>query len=71
MKKIINSQFKREVENLIQAKLRIITRETDFHKALEPVPHIRGQSRVIYVFETNGYTLNDTFTVYTIQICPY
>ena len=42
-------------------------------KAPRTVPPIRGQSTVIYVFETEGCTLNDhvLLTVYTIQINMY
>ena len=41
-------------------------------KALRIVPPNKGQSTVIYVFETEGYTLNDVLlTVYKIQICKY
>ena len=64
-------QSKKEEENFIQANLRIITRETVFQKALRTVSSIRGQSTVIYVLETKGYTSKDIMTVYTIHICMY
>ena len=40
--KLINSQSKREVENFIQANLRIITRVTVFQKSLRTVPLVRS-----------------------------
>ena len=57
------------MENLIRANLRIITQETVFQKALRTVPPVKGQSTVIQVFETKGWTSNDVlWAVYTIQI---
>ena len=38
-------------------------------KALGTVLPVRGQSIVVYVFETEGYVLNDVLlTVYTVKI---
>ena len=59
------------MENFIRDSLRIITLEIVFQKALRTVLPVKGQSTVIYVFETKGYTSNDILTVYTIQICMY
>ena len=47
MKKLINSQLKKEMENFIPANLRIITWEIVFQKALRTVLPVRGQSTVI------------------------
>ena len=69
MKKLINSQSKKEIENFIQDNLRIITQETVFQKPLRTVLPIKDQSTVIYIFETKVYTPNDILTVYAIQIC--
>ena len=55
-KKLSNSQPKEEIENFIQANLRIITQEIVFQKALRTVLPIRGQGTVICVFKTKGYT---------------
>ena len=46
MKKLI-SRSKKEMENFIQTKLRIITREAVFQKVLRTVLPVRGQSTVI------------------------
>ena len=44
MKKLINSQSKKEGGNCIQPNLRIITQETVFQKSLGAVPPITDQS---------------------------
>ena len=59
----------KEVENFIQAEFADYNPEMAFQKALGTVLPVRGQSIVVYVFETEGYVLNDVLlTVYTVQI---
>ena len=48
MKKVSNESQK-EMENFIQANLRIITWETVFQKALRTVSSIRGQTKHSYI----------------------
>ena len=51
-KKLINSQSKKEMEDFIWAKLRIISQETAFQKTPGTVPPERGQGTVVQVFAT-------------------
>ena len=67
---MINSQSKTELENFIRVKLRIITWERVFQKALRTVPLVEVKA-VMHVFETKCFILNDVLTVYTPQICMY
>ena len=49
--------------NFIPAKLRTPTQEQPLKKALRTVPPTRGQSTVIYVFQTAGSTSNNVLLV--------
>ena len=53
MKELINSQSKKEIENFVRAKLKIITKETIFQKALRTFLLIRGQSTVTYQVDSS------------------
>lgn len=66
---LINSQFKKEIENFIQVNLKIINWETVSQRALRTIPPIRGQSTVKY--ETKCCTSNDVLTVYVVRVCTY
>ena len=62
------SQFKKEMEDFIWAKLRIITRDQHLRKLQELLCPLEVKAQVMF-FETEGCTLNDVLvTVYTIQI---
>ena len=58
--------FKKVMQNFICTNLWIITWETVFWKALRTALPVTGQSTVINVFETKGYTSKGTLTVYTV-----
>ena len=48
--KLINNQSKKEMEDFIWAKLRIISQETVFQETPGTVPPDRGQGTVVQVF---------------------
>ena len=66
------SRSEKEMENFIQAKLRIITREQPLRKLQELFRPLQVKTQLYKFFETEGCTSNDVlFTVYTIQIFKY